>query len=1177
MFADRNLLLGILALQLNFVTREQLFQGMSTWVLNKDVSLGKVFVDDHALNVDQHRVLEALVDAHIEKHGSAATSLNHLSVVDTYATLQLRMIDDADLQSTIACVSIPTHTPQTLQAFDDTPERSECRYRILRDHARGGLGEVFVAHDTELSREVALKEIQGRYADNADSRERFLREAEITGSLEHPGIVPVYGLGKYRDGRPYYAMRFIRGGSLKEAIESFHAKYAASLNHAEAGLELRKLLRRLVDVCNAIAYAHSRGVLHRDLKPANIVLGTYGETLVVDWGLSKVQGRADSEIGSLGRIAPSNVSGSAPTMEGSAVGTPAYMSPEQAAGKVNELSGATDVYSLGATLFHLLTGQLPIAGTSAMEIVRKAELGEIRQPRELKADIPKGLEAICLKAMSKLPGNRYPTPAELADDIENWLADERVSAYAEPASVKARRWIRRHPAIVSASTAVVLLGLCAAMTVAYLQSSHARELSGKNIELVTAKTRAEEAAKAEGIAKDDALNKQVLAESERARAEEREQQAIDAIKRYGDVVTNTKELRENPKLVGLRKQLLKEPLVFFKSLRERLRTDTKKESLERFSAASFELGNLSLDIGDVQDAIAAHQESLAVKERLVQQYPSETGYQTGLARSHSNLGMLFLKAGKSDEALASFEHASSIQERQSQAEPNNVEFQADLATIYNNLGGLLKALGKSQEARLAYEKAIAIKERLVSENPTESELQFELANSYNNLGLLLSDLKKLDEALVSVQRAMAIREQLVREHPENAEYQGKLSKSYNSLANLMEDLGEYEKALAAFQQAISIKERLAKENPDILEFQSDLAGNYNNLGILYRNTGRLAEALAMYEQALAIQDRLARENPSVISYQSHVANSYNNIGNLHRNSGQYDKAYSAFEKAKAIYVRLVEENPSLPQLQNTLGIVLNRMALIHLNNKKYELARDLILQAYEFHNSAFEADRSSPEFRGNLQGCLVNMQKAAIGLDDSSLAEKAQRLQIEVTSDDPEFAAIDARLKEVLAGSPANSIDELLALADRSYDLRRFLQAARFYRDALQKDAELQADRTSQVPYNAACCAAMAESGLSVGEPKQDEPARSKIRAQALAWLTSELDQWAKLVPTGTPNQLTLIAQTLQSWRSDSDLASLRDEEKLSSLPVAEQQAWQALWQRVNEISEMAAAKMPSN
>ena len=167
------------------------------------------------------------------------------------------------------------------------------RFRILRPHAKGGLGAVFVALDSELHREVALKQILEKHADDPVSRGRFVAEAEITGGLEHPGVVPVYGLGTDALGRPYYAMRFIKGDSLKEAIDRFHDDEALQRDPGRRSLKLRELMRRFTDVCNAIDYAHSRGVIHRDLKPANIIVGKYGETLVVDWGLAKAVGRAD--------------------------------------------------------------------------------------------------------------------------------------------------------------------------------------------------------------------------------------------------------------------------------------------------------------------------------------------------------------------------------------------------------------------------------------------------------------------------------------------------------------------------------------------------------------------------------------------------------------------------------------------------------------------------------------------------------------------------------------------------------------------------------------------------------------------------------------------------------------------------------------------------------------------
>ena len=169
------------------------------------------------------------------------------------------------------------------------------RFRVVTLHASGGMGNVFVAKDDQLNRSVALKEIRELFADDQQIRDRFLREAEVTGQLEHPGIVPVYALGHYADGRPYYVMRMIRGDSLKQAIAALHRNHGSGDEHASR-LELRRLLNRFVTACNTIEYAHSRGVVHRDIKPDNIMLGPYGETLVVDWGLAKLVRSSDVQI-----------------------------------------------------------------------------------------------------------------------------------------------------------------------------------------------------------------------------------------------------------------------------------------------------------------------------------------------------------------------------------------------------------------------------------------------------------------------------------------------------------------------------------------------------------------------------------------------------------------------------------------------------------------------------------------------------------------------------------------------------------------------------------------------------------------------------------------------------------------------------------------------------------------
>jgi formylglycine-generating enzyme required for sulfatase activity/tRNA A-37 threonylcarbamoyl transferase component Bud32 len=338
------------------------------------------------------------------------------------------------------------------------PQASDPRYRVLRHHADGGVGRVNVALDLELRRQVALKELQDRFADDPQFRARFLLEVEITGRLEHPGVIPVYSLGRDERGRPFYAMRFIEGEDLEQAINSFHAADRdPDRDRGKQALALRELLRRFIDVCNVVAYAHSRGVLHRDLKPGNILLGPYGETLVVDWGMAK---RVDELLTAVGsgddRAALDPESAWNVTQQGYILGTIPYMSPEQAEG--GPLGIRSDVYSLGATLYHIVAGKPTIAKGDKYAMLATARRGDFAPPRRINHRVPGPLDAICQKAMSGNPDDRYVSARALADDIEHWLADEPVAAWNEPWFVRVRRWVGRHRTAVAAAVAALAVG-----------------------------------------------------------------------------------------------------------------------------------------------------------------------------------------------------------------------------------------------------------------------------------------------------------------------------------------------------------------------------------------------------------------------------------------------------------------------------------------------------------------------------------------------------------------------------------------------------------------------------------------------------------------------------------------------------------------------------------------------
>jgi len=471
--ADRNLLFGILAVQMNFVSRDALIVGMNAWVLEKHRALGGILVEQGALTPARHSLLEQLVNEHVTAHGGDAEK--SLAAADGLGAIRHELMRRVEpelegILSRAPSAEAPTSgDPEATRSHaGGDPAANGLRFWVLRPYAQGGLGQVSVALDRELNREVALKEIRPEHADNTTSRARFVVEAEITGRLEHPGVVPVYGLGCDAQGRPFYAMRFVKGQTLKEAIADFHRTgNDAGRDRTQRSLALRRLLNRFVAVCDVVAYAHSRGVIHRDLKPSNILLGPYGETLVVDWGLAKVVARPETAAGA-GRIEetlrPAFSSGSSDTLPGTALGTPAYMSPEQAEGRLDQVSPLSDVYSLGATLSCLLTGQIPFEGEEIAVVLRKVQTGAIVPPRQVDRRVPAGLEAICLKAMALHPADRYASPRALADDLEHWLADEPVAVYREPLSIRLTRWGRRHRTLATGLgvllvAAVIGLGL----------------------------------------------------------------------------------------------------------------------------------------------------------------------------------------------------------------------------------------------------------------------------------------------------------------------------------------------------------------------------------------------------------------------------------------------------------------------------------------------------------------------------------------------------------------------------------------------------------------------------------------------------------------------------------------------------------------------------------------------
>lgn len=344
---------------------------------------------------------------------------------------EMSTLSAADRESTGSnCVKVGPLNADTIVATEETPGR----YSVLGEYGKGGMGRVLLVHDEHLGRDIALKELLPDLGDGSTptparhSKEmaaRFLREAKITGQLEHPSITPVHEIGRKADGTLYYTMKLVRGRTLSQAIKS-----------AKNFEERLKLLPHFVDLCNAIAYAHSRGVIHRDIKPSNVMIGDYGETVIIDWGLAKVKSAKEASdppstpgqktvLGMRTNTKLDDDSGK--TQHGQAMGTPAYMPPEQAAGDLDNIDERSDIYSLGAVLFEILTGQPPVEGKSVAEILWNVIAGKIRKVRAVEPKCQTDLAAIVEKAMTLEPERRNQSAMELGEMVQKWKPKKKRS------------------------------------------------------------------------------------------------------------------------------------------------------------------------------------------------------------------------------------------------------------------------------------------------------------------------------------------------------------------------------------------------------------------------------------------------------------------------------------------------------------------------------------------------------------------------------------------------------------------------------------------------------------------------------------------------------------------------------------------------------------------------------
>ncbi|MFO0943276.1 MAG: protein kinase [Pirellulales bacterium] len=947
--------LAAVAYEADLIDSAQLSRALSAWTEQPERSLLELLIEQDCLCTSDIPFLEALRQRSAVGKASTLNSVSQSTAASTpFSSTRFELNQDRVNTTNSLVSSIVLEVDQPL--------------------AQGGIGKVDIAVDSKLNRRVAMKRIQPKYALDFKARLRFAQEAEITGELEHPAIVPIYHYGLSESGEPFYSMRLIEGRTLREIISDGEI----------SSIDFRRLLNGFITICRAVEHAHSKQIIHRDIKPANIIIGNHGEAMLVDWGLAKRLDRSQavddpqSDQDQSPHVQLEENDGELQlTVDGTSVGTPAYMSPEQAMVSP-QVGKPSDIFGLGATLYFILTGRAPYTGQTSQEILAQAKSCDWRSI-PTGAQVNSSLAAICYKAMSKNPADRYASAELLAEDLERWLGDEPVSAWRDNLATQTRRWIKRHRA-ASTGLAVSLLSLLAG------SGAFAAYTLSVNTKLSQAYAKEQDA---------------------RALAVEQGDLALQSLR---SVTTDIqRKLQYVPAAQKVRARLLETALEGLSKVSASLAQ--RAEADQNLVIAHRDLGDLFLEVGNIGSQQGLDKAKIeftmaeSMAEKVCQQYPNDIENHRQLVLCQQRRASLSAIEGSTANALKIYEQAHQQLEKLHQQQSSNEQILRSLAISHNLIGDLQNRRGAIEQAGEHFQAGLKICEDQVARQVQMEDLERSQIVALNKVGGYLKRIGKIAEAENYFRKALTTSQARVDKQPDDFNALRDLSTAFSLVGQACQVNGRDDEALKFLQSSAEIDQRrFALDSANSLSGR-DCVQSCNELATALRRVGNEMEASKQLQLAIDIGERVLKADSTDKRIIRDLAYSHSDLGDLLKEK-QPDQALQQYENCLRLMQQSSKLDPENPRSKADIAFGLTKQADGFIRLSKYQQAITNLLEAVQLQKQRLEVSPNDVNSQSTLIEILQSLTDTLIttGQFDQArpVAEESVAATEKLTSQSPE-------------------------------------------------------------------------------------------------------------------------------------------------------------------------------